>query len=325
MTIKEIAKLAGVSNAAVSRYLNNGYVSDEKKEAIRTVIEQTGFVPSAHAQMLRSRKTRLIGVILPKINSDSTSRTVAGINRVLSAKGFQILLADTENQPEKEIDYLNLFQNHQVDGIILIATIVTAKHRELLKNMDSPVVVIGQKVKEVSCIYNDEVDMAREIALLLPEKGRKHIGCLTVTEKDKAVGKDRLRGFMEAMGEYGLEENVYKEECGFSIEEGRKGAERLLKAHCDIDGIFCATDAIAIGAMEAVREAGKKIPQDISIVGVGNTELSQICSPRLTTAHLHFMTRGMEAARIMLDMLEDGEKVKKQIQLGHKIEKRESV
>ncbi len=103
VTIAEIAKLADVSRAAVSRYLNNGYISEEKKERIRKVIEQTGYRPSLQAQTLRTKKSKLIGVVLPKINSETISRIVAGISLVLSQEGFQILLANTENNVEKEI------------------------------------------------------------------------------------------------------------------------------------------------------------------------------------------------------------------------------
>ena len=97
MNINEIAKLAGVSRATVSRYLNEGYVSEEKKERIRAVIEKTGYQPSTQAQTLRTKKTRLVGVILPKINSDTVSRMVAGISDVLSKNGYQLLLANTNN------------------------------------------------------------------------------------------------------------------------------------------------------------------------------------------------------------------------------------
>ena len=119
MTIKEIAKLAGVSSAAVSRYLNGGYVSDEKKEQIKKVIEETGYQPSAQARMLRTKKACLIGVVVPKINSESISRITAGIEKVLSERNYQMLLAGTDNTPVKEIEYMRLFENYPVDGIIL--------------------------------------------------------------------------------------------------------------------------------------------------------------------------------------------------------------
>ena len=103
MNINEIAKLAGVSRATVSRYLNNGYVSSEKKEVIRRVIQETGYQPSSQAQTLRTKKTSLIGVILPKINSDTISREVEGISDILTRRGYQLILANTNNDVEEEL------------------------------------------------------------------------------------------------------------------------------------------------------------------------------------------------------------------------------
>ena len=150
MTINEIARLAGVSRATVSRYLNDGYVSEEKRERIRQVVEQTGYQPSAQAQMLRTKKTRLVGVIIPKINSDTVSRMVAGISDVLAKKGYQLLLANTNNDIEEELKYLRLFRDNQVDGILFIATIFTARHKKALKECKVPVVILGQQLEEYS-------------------------------------------------------------------------------------------------------------------------------------------------------------------------------
>ena len=129
MDINEIAKLAGVSRATVSRFLNDGYVSKEKRELIAHVINETGYVPSQQARTLRTGKTKLVGVIIPKINSHSVSRMVAGITKVLAQNGYQVLLANTDNNEKAEVDYLNLFaERNKVDGIILIATVFTNAH-----------------------------------------------------------------------------------------------------------------------------------------------------------------------------------------------------
>lgn len=119
MNINEIARLAGVSRATVSRYLNNGYVSSEKKEVIRRVIQETGYQPSSQAQTLRTKKTSLIGVILPKINSDTISREVTGISDILTRRGYQLILANT-NKIWKKSEYLSLFKERQVDGVFLL-------------------------------------------------------------------------------------------------------------------------------------------------------------------------------------------------------------
>ena len=117
MNINEIAELAGVSRATVSRYLNDGYVSEEKRAAIRKVIEETGYRPSQQARNLRSKVTKLVGVIIPDIESGSVSQMVSGISEVLSVKGYQLLLADTRNNTRAELKYLRIFEKNQVDGI----------------------------------------------------------------------------------------------------------------------------------------------------------------------------------------------------------------
>lgn len=106
MTINEIAALSGVSRATVSRYLNQGYVSEEKREKIRRVIEETGYVPMAQAQNLRSRKTKLIGIVIPKINSDTVSRMVAGVTEELKKSNYQLLLGNAANDVNEELRLL---------------------------------------------------------------------------------------------------------------------------------------------------------------------------------------------------------------------------
>ena len=156
MTIKEIARLANVSSAAVSRYLNGGYISEEKRAQIRKVIEETGYHPSAQARTLRTKRASLVGVVVPKINSESISRVTEGIGNVLAARGYQMLLASTDNNAKKEIEYLHLFEKYPVDGIILIGTMITAEHRRFLKNARIPVVVTGQNTKYANCVYHDD-------------------------------------------------------------------------------------------------------------------------------------------------------------------------
>ncbi len=119
------------------RYLNGGYVSDEKKEQIKKVIDETGYQPSAQARMLRTKKACLIGVVVPKINSKSISRITARIEKVLSERNYQMLCAGTEQTPAKEIEYMRLFENYPVDGIILMGTMITAETPEISERIES--------------------------------------------------------------------------------------------------------------------------------------------------------------------------------------------
>ena len=212
MTIKEIAKLAGVSSAAVSRYLNGGYVSDEKKEQIKKVIDATGYQPSAQARMLRTKKACLIGVVVPKINSESISRVTAGIEKVLSERNYQMLLAGTDNTPAKEIEYMRLFENYPVDGIILVGTMITAEHRRFLNESKVPVVVIGQRTKFANCIYHDDYGAGEAMGHAVAMKSRKEIAYIGVSREDKAAGAAREDGFREGLKKTGreLKDEYYK-------------------------------------------------------------------------------------------------------------------
>ena len=161
--MKDVAELAGVSSAAVSRYLNGGYISADKAERIKQAIEQTGYVRSNQARALRTGSTKLIGVIVPKINSESVSRITAGIGQVLGRRGYQMLLANTDNLAERELEYLDLFQNHPVDGIVLVATMITDEHRHAIASCRVPMVLIGQNVEGAACVYHDDYEAAFEL------------------------------------------------------------------------------------------------------------------------------------------------------------------
>ncbi len=318
MNINEIAKLAGVSRAAVSRYLNNGYVSDEKKERIKEVIEKTGYKPSIQAQRLRTKKTGMIGVVLPKINSESISRMVAGISQVLSEKGYQLLLANTNNNTDEELNYLNLFQENYVDGILFFATIVTQKHRQLLDNLKVPVVVLGQYIKGFSCVYHDDYNAAKEISerVLAHSKIPCYIG---VTKNDEAVGAQRLSAFEHTLEELKISDRSLIEEASFSMQSGYDTMKKICEKNNNVDSVICATDSIAIGAMSYLKEIGKSIPKDIQIAGMGDSSVGNVINPRLTTVHFHYKTCGQEAAQILLGHIENRLEINRELKMGYDI------
>ena len=265
MTIKEIARLANVSSAAVSRYLNGGYISEEKRAQIRKVIEETGYHPSAQARTLRTKRASLIGVVVPKINSESISRVTEGIGNVLAARGYQMLLASTDNNAKKEIEYLHLFEKYPVDGIILIGTMITAEHRRFLKNARIPVVVTGQNTKYANCVYHDDYGAGKAMGKLAASLSgkHKHIAYIGVTREDKAAGAAREDGFRAGLRAEGRElEEEYVRISAFRAESGYEAALSLLDEETDIGVISCATDTIAAGAIRALRDRGIRLAQD---------------------------------------------------------------
>lgn len=327
MTIKEIAKMAGVSSAAVSRYLNGGSLSQKKRESIRTVIRQTGYRPTAAAQSLRSKITDYVGVIVPKISSDAVSRVTAGITQVLSRQGYLCLLANTDNDPEQELTYLDLFESRSVAGIILMATVLSPRHQDAIRACSAPLVIAGQQCEGVPCVYHDDFNAAREITECLLRRGRRKLAYIGVTEQDVAVGLRRRQGLRAALSQAGLSTDIPTRLSGFTVEGGRAATESLLAEHPDLDGIMCATDYIAIGAMEALQAAGRRLPQEVSVAGVDDSWAGLHTTPRLTTAHFYYEECGAEAARMLLSLVDQkGEPMPvRQTMMGYSVVERESV
>ena len=320
MNIAEIAKLAGVSSAAVSRYFNDGYISEEKREAIRKVVEETGYRPSLQAQTLRTKKTRMVGVIVPKIASASIGRIVEGILSVLNETGYQTLLALTQNDPKKELEYLSAFNDKQVDGVILAATIFSPEHKRLLREFPVPAVIVGQQLGGHYCVFHDEYHAAYDLTRLILEKGRKKLGYIGAVQKDKAVGAERYRGFRDAVEEAGLEslaENFVI--ASFTVASGYEKAGELLEKSGKLDGILCATDTMAAGAMQYLREHQIRVPEEILVAGHGDSEMARVTDPPLLTVHYSYEKSGELAARMLLDVLADRETAVKEMKLGYYI------
>lgn len=327
MTITEIAQRAGVSKACVSRYFNHGYVSEEKKEKIRRVVKETGYIPSRSAQQAApAAKKRTIAVIIPKINSESISRMVSGISHVLSKEGYRMLLADTENSVEKELLYLQSFRQDELDGLIFTATFLTKAHEDLLRSMTIPVVILGQKFDEYSCVFHDDYGAARAMAERLIAGGRKRIGAVLVTEEDRAVGIERSRGYTDALRAAGLPVEARRTvQSEFHLESGYDAAQKLMEQAPDTDAIFCATDTIAIGVMQYLKGVGKQIPEEVAVTGIGHSRMTEIVEPNLTTAHLFYHSAGVEGADMLIKMLETGIDMKKKLKMGFEVVEQEST
>ena len=326
MDINDIARQAGVSRATVSRYLNDGYVSQEKRRLIQRVIEATGYVPSRSARELRTGKNRLVAVIIPKINSQSVSRMVAGITEGLSAKHYHAILADTNNNFEKEITYLNMFAGRRhVDGVILIATVITEAHLKAIEALSTPFVVLGQELEGYPCVFHDDYGAMHNLTRLVLAQAKRP-AYLGVFDEDHAAGHQRHLGFLDACAEMGIPLATDSQQVvDFDSDSGYFGAERIIEAMPDVDTIICATDDIAFGAMMCMREYGRRIPEDVQIAGIGDSMLSRIIHPSLTTVHLAYKTSGMEAARMLLAQLENSSHAPTRAKMGYQVYARNTI
>ena len=311
MTMKELAKLAGVSPSAVSRYLNGGSLSPEKRAVIREAIEKTGYEPDMAAQALRTRTTDLIGIVVPRLDSEAVSRMAAGASDVLSREGYVCQFAVSGMDPEQELNQLRLFQTRSVAGVILMATVCTREHERFLHD-----------------VYHDDYGAALELTRLVLRRGRSHPVYIGVTERDAAAGVSRRRGVEAGLREFGLDPEALPAALSdFSLESGREAMQRLLAEHPELDAVICATDHIAFGAMEALRAAGRRLPEDVSVVGVGDSWACSHISPHLTSSHFYYRASGQEAARMLVELLRSDAPVRpiRQTMLSYTIQFRDSI
>jgi LacI family sucrose operon transcriptional repressor len=319
MTIKEIARLAGVSPAMVSRYFNNGYVSEEKRELIAKVVKETGYKPSVQARNLRRGKANLIGVVVPRISSESVARMTSGIEEAIRTRGYQMLLANTENNADIELDYLALFERYPVDGIVLVGTMETPRHRKFIKETKTPFVIIGQRMEGASCIYHDDRGAARELGRKIAEHRPECVAYIGVTPEDRAVGVERRDGLFEGLAEGGspVRDDLIRDGA-FSTEKAHEEAKALLDAHPEIDCICCATDIMAAGAIEAANEV-LGYGNDVIVSGFGDNHLVQSITGGIPTVHLGYRTSGRQGAEMLISQVENPGGMASMVELGYRV------
>ncbi len=326
MNISEFAKYAGVSKSAVSRYFNKGYLSEDKRKIIENAIEETGYSPSFSASAIKTRVTKLVGVILPKLSSESCSRITEGISQVLSEQGYQIILVNTANDYNKEIEYLDLFRQNRVDGVILLATIFTNMHRSVMNKMHIPVVIVGQQYKGFNSVCHDDFGASKALTEHMIKNGGKIPGYIGVTDSDRASGEERHRGFLSALTDNNISlDKNNSMTADFNIDSGYKCAKKIMTGTNIPDFIFCATDNIAAGVILYCREHKIRIPEDVMICGVGDSKLGLVTAVPLTSARLHYKTAGIEAAQMLLNSLRRNSAVPKIMKLDYEVIEREST
>jgi LacI family sucrose operon transcriptional repressor len=325
-SLHDVARLAGVSKSTVSRVINDEYgVKESTKIKVRQAAAECGYVPNQVAKDLKSQKTNLIGVIVPRVSSHATAQGVDGLTAVLEKAGKHVLLASTHQAHEKELEYIKIFNQKRVEGIILYATHLDSKLVTAMQSSAVPIVVVGQdgSMFDIPSIIHDDLRVGFEAGKRLIAKGCQTMGFIGVQGDDIAVDKLRSEGFIQALQHQGLR-LAFHARGDFTIESGYLSTKQQLAKHPKLDGLFCATDRIAIGAMKAIQELGLIPGNEISVLGVGNDELASVCTPTLSTFNYAFDKAGESGAKLLLDRIENRSLEMSKIVLTFKTIDRES-
>jgi LacI family transcriptional regulator len=326
-TIKDLAKVAGVSITTVSRALN-GYsdVSEKTRSRIKKLAQEMSYRPNAQAQSLVLKKTHTIGVIMSEIKSSNAKDAFAfevlcGINDRASELNYEILLFSTNPKKQLKKSYSDLCMERNVDGAILRGLRVNDPYlKEVVHQSHFPCVLIDIPLagEWVGHVTTDNVNGAKEAVNHLIQLGHRHIAMINGYD-EAAVSHERLSGYLLALqgGEIPYDPALVLD-GRFSEEGGMEAMNQILDTHPEVTAVFCASDLMALGAMKALEHRGRKIPESMSIVGYDDISIASYCSPGLTTVHQEKYELGYQAAQLLIDMLE-GRKVRHKVMLTNQL------
>lgn len=326
--IQDIARMANVSMATVSRVVNNNPegVGPELRAKIQKIIKDTGYRPNLLAKSMVTNKTHMIGFLSPDIAAPFFQNLISGTCDRLEMDGYSLLLC---NVSQKQTDYFKTIQNfldRGIDGILLSGFFsdISQDMTELLA--DIPVVVfdyIPRKV-EMAQINTNNRQASYELVHYLIESGHRKIGCITGPRQYDTV-KERLAGYQRALKKFDIEYDPSLVLTGeFTIDSACEPTEQLLNTP-DVTAIVCQNDLMAYGAYKICGKLGKRIPDDISIVGFDDIPYSEVLSPPLTTVHQPSYRLGYEGANMLLDQIDKVEDCKRKRILQNKLVIRDSV
>ena len=308
--IADVAREAGVSMMTVSRVINNKEgVSQETRQAVEEVIRKLDYHPNNFARGLATQRTGTLGFVVPDISNPFFSGVARGVEKAASAEGYSILVCNTEEDPLRELDVLELLLEKWVDGLVLCSSRLEQQKLQSVLAQYPAVVLVNRQLESVNAplsvgcaLINDQAGGLMATKHLI-KSGHNVIGFLSGPTVSYS-SRWREEGYRQALMEAGLPhgpEIVLP--CAPTVEGGQKAAAQLLAAHPEITALFCFNDLVAVGAIQACNESGRAIPDDLAIVGYDDTILASLVTPPLTTCRVAREELGRLAMGLLLERL----------------------
>lgn len=315
ITIKDLARELNISPSTVSRALkDHPDISPETKKLVNDLAQKLNYEPNSIALSLRSQKTNTIGVIVPEIVHFFFSTVISGIEEVAYDAGYTVMFCQSNESYEKEVRDTKALLAHRVDGILASFSKETTNfdHFKEVERKNIPIVFFDRIIKamDASNVIVADYDGARKATKHLIEQGCTRIAHLA-GPKLLNISKLRLDGYLDTLKEHNIAvEEGYIQDCGGGYkEEGFKCAQNLLQLSKRPDAIFANNDMAALGAMQAIKEAGLKIPEDIAVIGFSNWHFSEVMEPKLSTVAQPGREMGRAATRLLIEELNSKEDV----------------
>lgn len=306
VTIADVAREAGVSMQTVSRVINEkGEVSPETRQRILKAIEQLGYRPNSLARGLAMNKTLTLGLIVPDIANPFFPEIVQGAEQIALEHGYTIVLGNTNENPEREMNVLRTFEARRVDGLILCSSRLSEEQLLPLLVQHNEVVLVNRQVKldNVSMVRVDYLQGTSMAISHLLDHGRQRIGFLAgpVTSHSHRM---RLQAFIQTLQKHGKPydpSSVFL--CAPTTEGGYLTAREILPRHPDLDSLLCYNDLVAIGVLQACTELGIAVPGKLAVIGYDDIQAAHLVTPSLTTVGISKTLLGAKAIELLLKRL----------------------
>ncbi|MGA5037004.1 LacI family DNA-binding transcriptional regulator [Streptomyces capoamus] len=311
-TLEEVAAHAGVGRGTVSRVINNAAgVKESTRRTVQQAIEELGYVPNLAARSLAGRRADAVALVLTEPDwrqfaEPFFSEIVRSLGDALVDTGMQLLLTLVRSEGERQ-RFLEYARGGRVAGILLISVHAGDRLPDMLAEARLPTVLLGRRSGDeyVSYVDADNAGGARTAVAHLLERGRKTIATIT-GPLDMYAAQSRLRGYQDALALAGLGgTRSLVAEGDFTEESGRRAMAELLERHPEIDGVLAASDTTAVGALHALRAAGRRVPEDVAVIGFDDFPLAQSTKPRLTTVRQPLEEIGRAMVRLLIEEMEE--------------------
>lgn len=328
-TIKDVAKLAGVSTTTVSHVINETrHVAEDTKKSVLVAIQQLNYSPSAVARSLKVNTTKSIGMVVTNSEAPYFAEIIHAVEDYCYRQGYSLFLCNTQNDPEKIKNHLEMLSQKRVDGILVMCSEYRENSRDLLKSFSYlPMVVMdwGPINPNTDLILDNSFEGGYLAAKHLLENGHKEIAYLSA-DLSKTTARKRYEGFMKALEENGLSINPnWLFEGAFEPEDGYECMNKILAQSHHPTAVFCCNDVMALGAMSAITDAGFSVPADFSIVGYDNIHASRFYAPPLTTIHQSKARLGERALQLLFERIESKSDKRETIEIHPELVIRKSV
>ena len=326
-TIEDVAALAGVSRQTVSRAINDkGEISPATKDKVMAAVQQLGYQPNRQAQSMVTQRTQTVGLVIPDISNLFFPEVARGVQDTAQQHGYNVLLCNTDDDPEEEVRVLHSFQAQGVDGIIIMGNVADQTAMQAFADSYAPIVMVNRFFDHpnVNLIIVDNEHGAFLAVKHLIQKGHCKIGMLANSNFSRSQVR-RVRGYEKALTESGI---PYDESlivgASPTLEGGYNTLQQLLGEHPEITAVFTYNDLMGIGAIRAAHDLGKQVPKDLAVVGFDNIGLSSIFIPSLSSVHVDKYEIGQRAMNRILNMLRSPDKTFETIQVPVTLVPRES-